>query len=324
MRPIVLGQIEILDPRVVWKNEERDFTPWLAENIEALSDAVGFPIEIEQTEKSVGKYELDMVGKVVGTDKVVVIENQLDKSDHKHLGQLVTYASGLNAHIIIWVTPYIEDEHRRAIEWLNEITDEQVNFFLIRPEVIRINQSLPAVRFHVESAPSMFVRNLREAYKREDAPRHAFRRMFWAEMFEYLAANGYPKAKGRQTTSDNWVPFSVGKSGISAIVRMGQGSILRVELLMDSPSMEQNELLFKLLMKKRTEIETIFMNEEVVWDPMDGAKSFRIAVNHPYDKTRAEFDESYRQELYSWIAPNLEKMCKIGSDYLVRGNSFIK
>ncbi|MFY0544974.1 DUF4268 domain-containing protein [Brevibacillus sp. H7] len=249
----------------------------------------------------------------------MVIENQLDKSDHKHLGQLVTYAAGLNASVIIWVTPYIEDEHRRAIEWLNEITDDQVNFYLIRPEVIRINDSLPAVRFHVESAPSKFVRHLREAYKRDEAPRHSFRRMFWQEMFDYLADHGYPNTKGRQTTSDSWVTFSVGKSGVSANVCMGQGSKLRIELLLNSPSMDQNESAYVILKSKQSEIETIFENEEVVWDQMEGAKSFRIAVNYPYDKTRAENDGAYRQELFSWIAPNLEKMRQIGAEYLVKG-----
>ncbi|MED4785234.1 DUF4268 domain-containing protein [Brevibacillus choshinensis] len=320
MNPITLGQIKTIDPRTIWRNEERDFTPWLADNIEALSDAIGFPIEVEQTEKSVGKYELDIVGKVVGTDKVVVIENQLEKSDHKHLGQLITYAAGLNASIIIWVTPYTEDEHRRAIEWLNEVTDEQVNFFLVRPEAYRINDSVPAVKFYVETAPSHFVRNLREAYKGKEAPRHLFRKLFWQEMYEYLAEHGHPNANGRQTTSDSWVTFSVGKSGVSANVCMGQGSKLRIELLLDSRSTEQNDLAFDMLARKQAEIEKILEKETVVWDRMETSKSSRIAVNLPYDKARAESDEAYRQELFAWISPNLARMRKIGADYLVNGN----
>ncbi|MED4785219.1 DUF4268 domain-containing protein [Brevibacillus choshinensis] len=320
MNTVQLGKIKIIDPRELWSNEERDFTPWLADNIEALSEAIGFPIEVEQTEKAVGKYELDVVGKVVGTDKVVVIENQLEKSDHKHLGQLVTYAAGLNASVIIWVTPYVEDEHRRAVEWLNEITDEQVNFFLVRPEAFRINESLPAVKFYVETAPSHFVRNLREAYKREDAPRHTFRRMFWQEMFDYLAADNHPNAKGRQTSADSWVGFSVGKSGVSVNVCMGQGSKLRIELLLSASTREQNEKAYEMLKRKQIEIEKIMDGETVLWDEMGSAKSCRIAVNYAYDKARAEDDASYRKELFKWIAPNLARLRRVGAEYLAKGN----
>jgi hypothetical protein len=162
----------------------------LAQNAEAISQVTGIPIEVEQTEKRVGNFKLDILGKVVNIDKVVVIENQIEESDHKHLGQLITYASGLDAAIIIWITPSIRDEHRSAIEWLNDITSDEVSFFLLKPEVIKIDQSRPAVRFHLESGPSKFIRDLKEVVKTEDAPRHIFRKEFWHELLDYFVRQG--------------------------------------------------------------------------------------------------------------------------------------
>lgn len=120
-----LGRLEILSPREVWRHEERDFTPWLAEH-------------------RVGNYELDILGHIADSDAVVIIENQLGQTGHGHLGQLLAYASGLNAAVIIWVAPEIRDEHRGVIEWLNNHTHDSVSFFLVRPEVFRIDNSNPA------------------------------------------------------------------------------------------------------------------------------------------------------------------------------------
>ncbi|MGH9783131.1 MAG: DUF4268 domain-containing protein, partial [Terriglobia bacterium] len=177
-----LGQLKVKEPREVWKSEERDFTPWIAANIERLCEVIGIPFTVDQTEKRVGAYELDIFGRVEKTDAPVIIENQLGTTDHKHLGQLITYASGLDAALVIWIAAEVTDEHRAAVEWLNKSTTDGVSFFLVRPEVLQIDDSKPAVKFVVEASPSEFKRVLREAVEGEEGPRHEFRRKIWTAL----------------------------------------------------------------------------------------------------------------------------------------------
>jgi hypothetical protein len=161
---VQLGKITPVDPRIVWPKEEKDFTPWLADNIGELSEAVGIELEVKEKEKKVGNYELDIYAvDKDNPDNVIIIENQLTETDHKHLGQLMAYAAGLDARFVIWICPEIRDEHKVTIEWLNQITTESVGFFLVRVEVIRVDNSLPAVRFEVEVAPSEFEREFENA-----------------------------------------------------------------------------------------------------------------------------------------------------------------
>jgi hypothetical protein len=166
-----LGKIQLLTLRDLWTHEERDFTPWLAQHIDQLSALLGVPIVVDQTEHKVGNYELDILGRVEENDAVVIVENQLNSTDHGHLGQLITYAAGLEAAIIVWMAGDVRDEHRSAVEWLNNHTDDKVSFFLVRPEVFRIDDSKPAVRFYLEAAPSEFSRRLRSVVEKEDSVR---------------------------------------------------------------------------------------------------------------------------------------------------------
>jgi len=317
MTKIDLGKIEIVDPRQVWEKEEKDFTPWLAENAEAISEVIGIPISIEQTEKRVGAYELDILGRVEGTDKIVVIENQLSPSDHNHLGQLITYAAGLGASIVVWITPQVREEHRTAVEWLNNISGENISFFLIRPEVIRIDNSKPAARFQLEAGPSAFVEGIREAVEKEDAPRHIFRRQFWAELFEYLAENGHPWAKGRRTTRDSWITSSVGRSGVGVNVSMAQGSRLRVEIYLNHTLAEQNTEWYEALIRNKSDIETMLQGEQINWEPLEGAKASRVAVYLPYEKEKAENNPEYRKTLFAWVNKNVKSMRDIARKYLI-------
>lgn len=220
MPDLDLGTIKILPARTLWQNEARNFTPWLAENAEALSDAIGVPIEIETTEHLIGKFKLDMYGTIEGTDKKVAIENQLDPSDHKHLGQLVTYAAGLDASVIIWVTPDVREEHRDAVDWLNDISSTGTSFFMVRPEVIQIDESKPAVRFVVEAEPSDFLKTIKEAIGMEESPKNRFRMEFWQAFFDYLSDNGEEWARNRKTTKDTSIYTAGGKTGVGANVSM--------------------------------------------------------------------------------------------------------
>jgi hypothetical protein len=314
MAKVELGNIQIRSLKDVWINEEQDFTPWLAENIEHLSKLIGIPIAVEQTEKKVGSHELDIFGRVEGGDAIVIVENQLDATDHKHLGQLITYAAGLEAAIIIWVASEIGDDHRTAVKWLNRNMSEKISFFLVRPELIQVDNSKPAVRFQLEAAPSEFERRLRETVEDESAPRFEFRRKFWEELFVYLAANGHPWAQGRIAPKEAWVSSTVGRRGVNVNVSMAQGSRIRVEIYCPNDADKQ---MFDKVFANKQEIEKKLIPEAVSWERLDDSKASRIAVYRNYDKDQAATDTPHRKELFSWIGNQLSSMRQIAKQCLV-------
>jgi hypothetical protein len=314
MTKVELGNIQIKSAKDVWKHEEKDFTPWLAENIEHLSKVIGIPIKVEQTEKKVGAYELDILGRIEGSDAVVIVENQLDAIDHKHLGQLITYAAGLEAAIVIWVAPEVSDDHRAAIKWLNRNIGEKVLFFLIRLEVIGVDDSKPAIRFQLEAAPSETERRFREIVEDENAPRFEFRRKFWEDLLTYLAANGHPWAQGRRTTKEGWISSSVGMANIGVNVSMAQGSRIRVEIWIRDDSDKE---IFETLFAKKVEIEKRLEGETVSWERLDDSKASRIAVYRNYDKEQAASETQHRRELFSWIGKRLTEMREIAKKHLI-------
>jgi len=308
-----LGDLKILNPREVWKSEEKDFSPWIVENIQKLSEVVGVPFTAEQTEKKVGSYELDIYGRVEGTDAPVIIENQLGETDHKHLGQLITYAAGLDAGVIIWIATEITDEHRAAVEWLNRNTNDTVSFFLVRPEVLKIDESKPAPRFFLEASPSEFKRILREAVETEEAPRHQFRRKFWGDFLSFLASNGHSWAEGRRATKEAWLSTFIGKSGITVNVSMAMGSRIRVEIYC---SQDAEKKLYKQLQTHKPEIEQVLTGEQVSWEPLEDSAASRVAVYQSYNKDEVADDTPERKELFKWIEAQLLKLREIAKKYL--------
>ncbi len=147
-----LSQLEEVDVREIWPDEARDFTPWLAENLPTLSEALALRLELIGSEESVGDFSADIVAEV--DQGFVVIENQLAKTDHGHLGQLLTYAAGKEARVLIWVTPEIREEHRAALEWLNRFTLDEIAVFGVEVRAVRIGDSDPAPEFRPIVAPN--------------------------------------------------------------------------------------------------------------------------------------------------------------------------
>jgi hypothetical protein len=309
-----LGKLETRNPRDVWKNEERDFTPWLAANIGELSQLLGVPIIVEQTEHRVGSYVLDIFGRLETNDAVVIVENQLGPTDHSHLGQLITYAAGLEAAVVVWVATEVRDEHKAAVDWLNQHTGNSVSFFLVKPEVLSINGSAPAVRFDLAAAPSEFARRLRSVIEQDDRPSHEFRLRFWEALFAYLVENGHPWAKGRTPTKDNWFASTVGKSGVGVHVSMAADSRMRVEIYLSSQAAKSQ---FDYVAQHKDSIQALFPDEPVSWERLDGAVAARIAVYRDYDKAGVTTDTDERRQLFSWIASRLTALRSVAKQYVV-------
>jgi hypothetical protein len=208
-----IGKIIDISPREAWKHEAYDFTPWLSENLVQLGDALDLQLESEGTEVSVGPFSADILAKDA-YGRVVLIENQLEPTDHNHLGQILTYLAGLNAEIVIWVATEFREPHLSAINWLNEHTTEQFAFFAVRLRVVRINNSIPAPVFDILARPNEWERSMQRKVREvtgESSIYATSRRDFWE-----LYLSNYPddESLGVQVTGNpsNWMatPEGVG------------------------------------------------------------------------------------------------------------------
>ena len=209
-----LGKLEKVNLRDIWPNEEYDFSVWLSkeENLKELSNTIGIDIVLEERESAVGKYSVDIYGKEEGTDRKVVIENQLEDSNHDHLGKIITYASGKDAKTIIWIVKRARDEHRQAIEWLNAHTDEEVGFFLLEIEVWKIGDSLAAPKFNIVSKPNDWGKTQKASNGLGKAQK--LQGEFWQAFGEYGASNEeYSKEfNKRKALPQHWYDLPMGNS----------------------------------------------------------------------------------------------------------------
>lgn len=167
---------EVQDLRKVWPHEALDFTPWLAkdENIAILGNEIGMEIAVDGTESAVGDFSVDIIATDIATGQKVIIENQLEDTNHDHLGKLITYAAGKDAQTIIWVVKHAREEHRAAIEWLNNHTDDDIGFFLCEIHLYKVGSSNPAVKFSVIEKPNDWIKSVKKISSRQKASSSAW------------------------------------------------------------------------------------------------------------------------------------------------------
>jgi hypothetical protein len=226
------GRVENVPLREAWEHEALRFTPWLAANLDRLGDALGIPLELVQTEAPVTTFAADIHARNPDDDSIVLIENQLDDSDHGHLGQIMTYLAGLSAKTVVWVAPRFRDAHRSAIQWLNENTADRFAFFAVEVRVVRIGNSPMAPVFEIVERPNTWERSVREQ-ARDEQPRSEFgelRKAFWTYFLERCPseqANGPPRATGSRwrnpTPSGLVVAQYIARDRVGVFVRGGRG-----------------------------------------------------------------------------------------------------
>ncbi|HOW27340.1 MAG TPA: DUF4268 domain-containing protein [Elusimicrobiota bacterium] len=209
-----LGKLEKKDLRGIWKNEAVDFTNWLAqeENLTLLSEEIGLSIKPIRTEAGVGNFSVDILAEDEDTGEKVIIENQLEMTDHEHLGKTITYAAGYDAHFVIWVVKDIREEHKQAIDWLNERTDENVNFFLVKVELWSVSGSDPAPKFQIISKPNDWVKALRGATNKGELTETKLLQLeYWTKFKEFCMARGTILSL-RKASPQHWFNISMGSS----------------------------------------------------------------------------------------------------------------
>lgn len=216
----ILGRLEQVELRSAWINESTNFTPWLAEqeNLELLGKAIGLELELEAREKFVGPFRADILCKDTGSGSWVLVENQLEQTDHSHLGQLLTYAAGLQAVTIVWIAARFTDEHRAALDWLNTVTGETINFFGLEIELWRIGNSALAPKFNVVSKPNDWSRTVSEGARRLEAASYSESQQlqleFWTDFKNFLQQQNSSIHIGTPQPQ-NWMDFPIGRSQFS-------------------------------------------------------------------------------------------------------------
>ncbi len=209
-----LGTLNRVDLRDFWKDEAREFTPWLSkeENLNILANTLGLDLELVNTEVHVGNFNADILAHDISDERKVIIENQLEKTNHDHLGKIITYASGLDAEVIVWICSKVTAEHRKAIDWLNEITDEKISFFALEIELWQINDSALAPKFNIVCSPNEWAKYVKKtATQRELTETKQLQYEFWNSFKEYMEEIG-TSLKLRTPRPAHWYSVSVGRS----------------------------------------------------------------------------------------------------------------
>lgn len=300
-----LGQLTRIDPREVWKNEATDFTPWLAENIACLSEVLGIDFELMEREAAVGDFSVDLLARDLGRDRVVIIENQLEVTDHSHLGQIITYAAGLEAGVVVWISRLFREEHRQALDWLNRVHEGHTEFFGVTVELLKVDNSKPAVHFRLVASPNRWSRATATSGESLSPKQRAYQQFFQRLLDELREKHKFTNARAAQPQS--WYSFSAGVRGFSWGFSFALGGRVRAELYIDTPDSERNEHILDALMKDRAPIEEAFA-EGLEWERLDERRACRIAT---YRSGSIEDPSERLEEVHDWAVDRLLRFKKI-------------
>ena len=306
------GRLEKLEPRDSWVNEASDFTPWLAKpaNIRLLGEAIGVELEVETVEAAVGPFSADIVCRSLGDEHRVVIENQLERTNHDHLGKLLTYAGGLDdVRTTVWISPEIREEHRAALDWLNSVTGDGVNFFGVELQVWRIGDSLPAPKFDVAVKPNGWIEAVRGTTKSgtQLSSGKKLQLDYWTAFRDHLQQME-SAIRPQKPAPQHWANVSIGRSGarLSAIAgtwdedqRSYVDGLNRVDLVLDG---DDSKELFGRLQADRETIESEF-GESLTWHNPETTRMCRVYTRRLVNlQNRGEWSNQF-----DWLEERLRR-----------------
>jgi hypothetical protein len=300
-----LGRLTRVELRAAWKSESAHFTPWLAqpENIAVLAETMGLSadgLEVQGQEQAVGPFRADILCRNTEDNSFVLIENQLERTDHSHLGQLLTYAAGLKAVTLVWIAERFTPEHRATLDWLNEITGDSFHIFGFEVELWRIGASPPAPKFNVVVQPNEWARTIRNASQGGPAatPVGQMQIAYWASFAAFLSSRN-AAFKPPKPYPSNWMNWGLGRAGVSLLVFVNASGIA---VGIDVNSREHPTWYPKLLAHRpRLESDAGFPLE---WEEKPGNKRSTLRVRQDLDMR----DESNWTEAHAWILERLGKL----------------
>jgi hypothetical protein len=301
-----IGRLESVAIREVWGHEALDFTPWLLANADVLAEALGIELELEAAEHGVGGFSLDLVGRDLTHGCALIVENQIEGTDHSHLGQLLTYAGGVaEVGTVVWIASAFRDEHRQALDWLNEHTSEEVRFFGVVLRAVRIADSPPAPLLEVVANPNDWQKRVRATTARPAGEREEAYAQFWAALLDELRTRS-PGLVGSRTKvpSSNYLPFSADVPNAAVYAVFGQGHV-RVELYIDAQNADRNREIFDALQVHRAAIEARF-GGPIEFDPAEGRQICKLLVKREAPNAAVLVPERH-DELRAWFADTLTR-----------------
>ena len=296
-----LGRIEKGDLREAWPHEAADFTPWLAEHISELGNALGLEIELQSQEAPIGPFSLDLLARVSETNRTVIIENQLEPTNHDHLGKLLTYAGGCDAHVIIWVAKDFRDEHRQSLDWLNQRTDEDTEFYGVVVEIWKIDGSRPAPHFNMVVTPNEWHREAADTVRLGNISDKNLRyKSFFQNLIDKLRERGFTNV--RKAQPQGWYSFSAGYGSRAQYAAcFSQGGKVRVEVYINSDNRDWNKTLFDRLMEQKESIESE-LGESLVCERLDHRKASRVSIRR---QGSIDDDRETLEEIKNWMIGKL-------------------
>jgi hypothetical protein len=292
------GVLKRVELRGVWPREDNEFTPWLAEHLEDLGESLKMDLELVQREAPVGDFALDLLCRD-GRGRVVVVENQLAATDHTHLGQLITYASGYKASVVVWIAHELREAHRQALDWLNQHTDPDLEFYGVVVEVLQIDDSKPAFHFRPVSVPNEWGKRTKAATEEPSELREAYRAFFQPLLDELRERHHFTGARVAQP--QNWYSFASGTTGISYGFSFAQRRQVRSEVWFP------NKVLFDALQTDKASVESEF-REALLWERLDNRTGSRIAAYRPGS---IDDDPTTLQEIRAWAVEHLLKFKEV-------------
>lgn len=294
--------------RNIWEHEAFDFTEWLAKqnNLDLLSEEIGVQIKLLETSATVGRYYVDILAEEESTGRKIVIENQLEDTDHDHLGKIITYASGYDAEIVIWIVRDAREEHQRAIEWLNEHTDEKIGFFLIKIEIWQIDESNPAAKFDILVGPNEWAKTIKKSPNDSELTNTKLQQLeFWTSFKKYVRSID-AKIRLQTPRPQHWYDLSMGSS--EAHVELTLNS--RENRLGCEIYISKNKDLFNFLNERENEIEKI-IGEKTEW--VDAPVASRIIIRKSVSDI---FDSNEAKAHFGWFYEKTVLFQKVFGKYL--------
>ena len=306
-----LGSLETVDAHKVWPDEARDFTPWLAANLGLLGKALGLNLKLVGQEVQVGRFSLDIQAQDVGRGLAIAVENQLTWSDHTHLGQLLTYAAGIDARVLVWVGPELLDEHRAALDWLNRWTREEIEAYGVEVRVVRIGESLPAPEFRPVVVPKIWS----DRSSRGLLPESQAYRDFFQPLVDELRRTGFTDRT--KALASKYQSLRSDFQDIHYYASLEGGRRAWAYLFIDGSDKKLNKRIFDALHEHKTVIERD-LNAELAWNRSDNQRFSSVglstdgALDDPADKHNEIRDWilSYLPKLRCAINPRLEQVMR--------------